>query len=106
MSFVFRRYSSFAISSRVLAALSLSIPLGCSGAPASQGLETPSAVEGASSPTLSVSARANGWPYPAGWLYTSVNKILVSDGVSGGTTWMGRGVNIDDIHMCGYNGSL
>jgi hypothetical protein len=42
---------------------------------------------------------------PSGWLYTSANKIYVSNG-SGGTPWMGRGVNMDDIFLCGYNGSL
>ena len=42
---------------------------------------------------------------PAGWLYTQGNKILLSNG-STGTQWMGRGVNFDDIFMCGYNSSL
>lgn len=43
--------------------------------------------------------------YPAGWLYTSGNKIMVSTG-STGTQWMGRGVNMDDIFLCGYNNTL
>jgi len=43
---------------------------------------------------------------PSGWLYTSANKIYVSDGNGGGTAWVGRGVNMDDIFFCGYNGSL
>ena len=43
--------------------------------------------------------------YPSGWLYTSGNKIYVSDG-SGGTQWMGRGVNLDDIFLCGYDNTL
>jgi hypothetical protein len=43
--------------------------------------------------------------YPAGWLYTVGNKIMVSTG-STGTQWMGRGVNMDDIFMCGYNNTL
>ncbi len=43
---------------------------------------------------------------PAGWLYTKTNKIYVSDGNGGGTPWMGRGVNVDDLFFCGYNGSL
>jgi Cellulase (glycosyl hydrolase family 5) len=43
---------------------------------------------------------------PAGWLYTKASKIYVSDGNGGGSGWMGRGVNMDDIFFCGYNGSL
>jgi hypothetical protein len=43
--------------------------------------------------------------YPAGWLYTDGNKIMVSTGNTG-TQWMGRGVNMDDIFMCGYNNTL
>ncbi len=42
---------------------------------------------------------------PAGWLYTSGSKIYVSNG-NGGTQWMGRGVNIDDIFLCGYDNTL
>ena len=40
---------------------------------------------------------------PAGWLYTNGNKIYVSNGTGGGTPWMGRGVNTDDMYYCGYN---
>jgi hypothetical protein len=43
--------------------------------------------------------------YPAGWLYTNQNEIMVSTG-SVGTQWMGRGVNMDDIFFCGYNTSF
>jgi Cellulase (glycosyl hydrolase family 5) len=43
--------------------------------------------------------------FPAGWLYTSGAKIMVSDG-SGGKPWMGRGVNVDDIFLCGYDNTL
>jgi hypothetical protein len=43
--------------------------------------------------------------YPAGWLYTDGNKIMVSTG-SSGTQWMGRGVNMDDIFLCGFNNTL
>ncbi|HVY32480.1 MAG TPA: cellulase family glycosylhydrolase [Polyangiaceae bacterium] len=43
---------------------------------------------------------------PAGWLYTDGNKVKVSDGKGGGTVWVGRGVNTDDIFFCGYNDSL
>jgi Cellulase (glycosyl hydrolase family 5) len=42
---------------------------------------------------------------PAGWLYTKAGKIYVSTG-SGGTSWMGRGVNVDDIFLCGYDKTL
>lgn len=44
---------------------------------------------------------------PAGWLYTVAkdNKIYLSHG-SGGSVWMGRGVNIDDLFLCGYNNEL
>src|SRR5579884_206558 len=43
--------------------------------------------------------------YPSGWLYTSGNKVYVSNGASG-TPWMGRGVNVDDIFFCGYDNTL
>jgi hypothetical protein len=43
---------------------------------------------------------------PAGWLYVSGAKIYVADGAGGGTQWMGRGVNVDDIFLCGYNSGL
>lgn len=43
---------------------------------------------------------------PAGWLYTEGNKVKLSDGKGSGTTWVGRGMNIDDIFFCGYNGSM
>ena len=44
--------------------------------------------------------------YPAGWLYTSGGKIYISNGSAAAAVWMGRGVNVDDIFFCGYNGSL
>jgi len=44
--------------------------------------------------------------YPAGWLYTSGATIYESNGTGSGTQWMGRGVNVDDIFMCGYDDSL
>jgi hypothetical protein len=40
-----------------------------------------------------------------GWLHTSGNKILLTTGGTD-TQWVGRGVNIDDIYMCGYNSML
>jgi hypothetical protein len=42
---------------------------------------------------------------PTGWLYTSGAKIYESNG-AGGTPWMGRGVNLDDIFLCGYDNTL
>jgi Cellulase (glycosyl hydrolase family 5) len=42
---------------------------------------------------------------PDGWLYTKGNRIYVSNG-SGGTPWMGRGVNMDDIFLCAANSTL
>jgi Cellulase (glycosyl hydrolase family 5) len=55
------------------------------------------------------SAGAGGGPtnnMPAGWLYTSGARIYVSDGNSGGAPWMGRGVDLDDIFLCGANDPL
>ncbi len=43
--------------------------------------------------------------FPAGWLYTKGNQIELSNG-AGGTPWMGRGVNVDDIYFCGYDNTL
>ncbi len=43
---------------------------------------------------------------PAGWLYTQGSKIYLSDGKGSGTQWMGRGVNMDDLYLCGYNNTL
>jgi hypothetical protein len=44
---------------------------------------------------------------PAGWLYTisDDNHVYLSDGDSG-SIWMGRGVNLDDLFLCGYNWDL
>ncbi|MGH7283603.1 MAG: cellulase family glycosylhydrolase [Polyangiaceae bacterium] len=49
---------------------------------------------------------------PSGWLYTKGNKIYVSNGSStrsgakSGTPWMGRGVNMDDLYLCGFDNNL
>jgi hypothetical protein len=43
---------------------------------------------------------------PAGWLYTQGNAIFETDGQGSGTRWVGRGVNMDDIFLCGYNNTL
>jgi Bacterial Ig-like domain/Cellulase (glycosyl hydrolase family 5) len=49
----------------------------------------------------------NGTVSTNGWLYTKSNdnKIYVNDG-SGEQVWVGRGVNVDDMFLGGYNGSL
>jgi hypothetical protein len=57
-------------------------------------------------PTVDAGSPATDGGYPAGWLYTSGNKIYVSNGSAAGTPWMGRGVNVDDIFLCGYDGTL
>lgn len=38
---------------------------------------------------------------PGGWLYTSGNHLYLS-----GSEWMGRGVNTDDLYLCGANSTL
>ena len=48
----------------------------------------------------------DGGGYPPGWLYTTGGKIYLSNGGSPATPWMGRGVNVDDIFLCGNNNSL
>jgi hypothetical protein len=50
-------------------------------------------------------ARAADGGFPSGWLYTSGGHIYQS-GASTTTPWMGRGVNTDDIFLCGYDNSL
>ncbi len=57
-------------------------------------------------PTDGGAADAGGGGLPAGWLYTAANHVYVSDGAGGGSVWMGRGVNLDDIYLCGYNYTL
>lgn len=43
---------------------------------------------------------------PAGWLYTQGATIYEADGHGSGAQWMGRGVNVDDIFLCGFNNTL
>ncbi|HSQ62050.1 MAG TPA: cellulase family glycosylhydrolase [Polyangiaceae bacterium] len=54
-------------------------------------------------PSDGVAANDGGLP-PSGWLYTipGNDKIYVSNG-STGSVWVGRGVNMDDLFLCGYN---
>jgi hypothetical protein len=103
----------------------LTLSVGCAGAPAQAevdsglsgqsageslatgGLEAGSTSSDASSDaTGSADGVAADGGYPAGWLYTNGNRIYVSDGSGGGSPWMGRGVNVDDIFLCGYDNTL
>ena len=43
---------------------------------------------------------------PSGWLYTKGNQIYVSNGTDAGAVWTGRGVNMDDLFLCGYDNNL
>jgi hypothetical protein len=54
----------------------------------------------------STGSGGTGGTMPAGWLYTSGNKVYLSNGTGGGTVWVGRGVNTDDLYFCGYNNTL
>ncbi len=83
------------------------------GGTSSAGVGTSSATSSSSSTsggggtTSSTSgSSSSGTALPSGWLYTSGNHVYLSNGSGGGTVWMGRGVNIDDIFFCGYNDSL
>lgn len=43
-------------------------------------------------------------PVPSGWLFTVAHDPHVHIATDGGSAiWMGRGVNIDDLFLCGYN---
>jgi hypothetical protein len=86
------------------------VPPGGSGSVNDSGASEASAVnDGGASDTstsaTSVTPAADGG-VPAGWLFTKGGKVYVSDGASGGTAWVGRGVNLDDIFLCGYNTTL
>ena len=61
---------------------------------------------GAGGSTGTGGTTGTGGSSPAGWLYTNGSKVYVSNGNGGGTVWVGRGVNTDDIYLCGYNNSL
>jgi hypothetical protein len=58
------------------------------------------------SPSSSGGADGGTTTLPAGWLYTNANHVFVSNGSGGGTQWIGRGVNMDDIFLCGYDNTL
>lgn len=72
--------SSQEIATRVSLCIALLVPA-CGGSASGDGATPP--------PTAATSV-------PAGWLKTSGNRILRSDG----TPWMGRGVNIHDTRSC------
>jgi Cellulase (glycosyl hydrolase family 5) len=78
------------------------------GAPSSVDAAVGAHAPDASPPHPTADARAPGVDggYPAGWLYTNGAKVYKSNGGAPGTVWMGRGVNVDDIFFCGYNGAL
>jgi hypothetical protein len=73
--------------------------------PGADGGAGPGADTGTSGPGSDGAASGADGGYPSGWLYTSGNSIMLSNG-STGTQWMGRGVNVDDIFLCGYNNTL
>jgi hypothetical protein len=70
----------------------------------SSGASTSSGTGSSSSTSSGAGGGAAG--LPAGWLYTSGAQIYVSSGNGSGTKWMGRGVNMDDLFLCGYNDTL
>lgn len=79
--------------------------IGNGGAPGGTGGSAGSAPAGGTSGT----GGSGGGPannMPTGWLYTSGAKIYVSNGNGGGKQWMGRGVDLDDIFLCGNNNPL
>jgi hypothetical protein len=105
-------------------ALALVVGVGCAQATVEPGAQddggTPSADAGAShhdaatnpvdastSPSNDGATQIDAGPsfIPSGWLYTQGNKVYVSNGTSG-TVWVGRGVNTDDLYLCGYNYTL
>jgi hypothetical protein len=79
---------------------------GARGPAADTGAPNPGADAGSTNPTSDASPPPADGGYPAGWLYTRGNKIYVSDGTPAGKPWIGRGVNMDDIFLCGYNNTL
>jgi hypothetical protein len=76
------------------------------GGATSGGTATGGGAGSSSGGSTSGSGGSGGDTSDAGWLYTEGNKIHVSDGKGGGSVWVGRGVNVDDIFMCGYNYTL
>ncbi len=76
---------------------------GAADATASGTMDSSTHTGAADSSSVTVASPDGG--VPSGWLYTSGSKIYVSHG-STGSQWMGRGVNLDDIFLCGYDNTL
>jgi hypothetical protein len=93
-----------------LLALGATLVIACGGGSSNPGSTGTGATSGSTSGTGGMGTGGGGTggsaSLAAGWLYTSGAKILVSDGKGGGSPWMGRGVNLDDIFFCGYNNTL
>ena len=107
MRAVLRR--SFGRGSTLLAltACALLSPIGCSSSdtPGADGGD-PTATHDGSAAISDGSVPHGDGGLPAGWLYTSGGSILTSNGAGGGTPWISRGVNVDDLFFCGYNNTL
>ena len=83
---------------------------GSSTSSSSNGSSTSSSSSGSSTSSGSSSSgsgSSSGTTQTTGWLYTKAgdNKIYV-DGGSGESVWVGRGVNVDDLFLGGYNYTL
>src|SRR5579862_6037079 len=78
---------------------------GMSGGDGSGGADAGKDTGGGSQDAPGDSTQGTDGGFPAGWLYTKGSTIYVSNGGSG-TPWMGRGVNVDDIFLCGYDNTL
>jgi hypothetical protein len=77
---------------RTLCFVALASTLACGQAPAG----APDGGHGAPPPAPDAGGSS------AGWLHTAGGKIVDSSG----TPWVGRGVNIDDLFLCGYDNTL
>jgi cellulase (glycosyl hydrolase family 5) len=77
---------------------------------ADSGQHLPKPDGGASKPDggtpMDAGTGSDGGGLRAGWLYTVGNGIVVADGPDTSHPWFGRGVNIDDIFLCGYDDTL
>lgn len=89
----------------------VSCAIGCGAANAGQpgagtgGIDSGSSGDDASA-ALDAKVSAIDGGVPPGWLYTQGNKIYVSSGPGSGKPWMGRGVNMDDLYLCGFDNNL
>jgi hypothetical protein len=73
----------------------------------SSGSSSTSSSSGSTSSSSSGSGSSSGAAQTTGWLYTKAggNKIYLNSG-AGETVWVGRGVNVDDLFLGGYNYTL